>query len=268
MKVAVLGARGRMGARVCASVAAAGDLELVATLDRGDDLGEVVRAGAEVAVDFTVPQATEGNVHAMIDAGVHSVVGTSGWSEPALGRVREHLARKPTVGVVVAPNFALSAVLAMRFAAEAAGYFESAEVVEMHHPDKVDAPSGTAVHTARAVAASRRRAGLPPAPDATAEAVDGARGADIDGVRVHAVRIRGMVAHEEIIFGNPGELLTIRADSFDRASFMPGVLLAIRAAGRTTGLTLGLDRVLDLAGGGAHAGRDAQSLADQASSRT
>jgi len=197
-------------------------------------------------VDFTVPSATEANVHALIDAGIDAVVGTTGWTDQALARVREHLGRTPRTGVLIAPNFALSAVLAMRFAAQAARYFTSAEVIELHHPDKVDAPSGTAVHTARLIADARAAAGLGPSPDATTTALPGARGADVDGVRVHAVRLRGLVAHEEVLFGNAGEQLTIRTDSFDRSSFMPGVLLAVRSIARLPGLTVGLDAVLDL----------------------
>lgn len=245
MRVAVLGAAGRMGRAVTAAVAAAPDLELVAGLDAGDDVAGLAGA-ADVAVDFTVPAATEANVHALIDAGVHAVVGTTGWDGPALERVREHLAAVPAVGVLVAPNFALGAVLAMAFAARAARWFESAEVVELHHPDKVDAPSGTARHTAAGIARARREAGLGAMPDATAAELAGARGADVDGVRVHAVRLRGLVAHEEILFGNPGEQLTIRHDSFDRVSFMPGVLHAVRTVPGRPGLTVGLENYLDL----------------------
>ncbi len=239
----MIGAAGRMGRTVCDAVDGGADLELVARLDVGDDIAALA-GHADVAVDFTVPDAAESNVRALVDAGVHAVVGTTGWTEDALGRVREALAGTD-LGVVVAPNFALSAVLAMRFAAQAAPYFESVEVVELHHPDKVDAPSGTAVHTAHAIAAAREEAGLPRSPDATASALDGARGADVDGVRVHAVRLRGLVAHEEILLGNPGEMLTIRTDSFDRSSFMPGVLLAVRAVSGRPGLTVGLDPLLD-----------------------
>lgn len=245
MRVAVLGAAGRMGRAVTAAVAAAPDLELVAGLDAGDDVAGLAGA-ADVAVDFTVPAATEANVHALIDAGVHAVVGTTGWDGPALERVREHLAAAPAVGVLVAPNFALGAVLAMAFAARAARWFESAEVVELHHPDKVDAPSGTARHTAAGIARARREAGLGAMPDATTAELAGARGADVDGVRVHAVRLRGLVAHEEILFGNPGEQLTIRHDSFDRVSFMPGVLHAVRTVPGRPGLTVGLENYLDL----------------------
>ena len=244
--VAVLGAGGRMGTSVCDAVRGAADLRLVAELHRGDRPTAHTLADAEVAVDFTVPGATETNVHALIDAGVHAVVGATGWTEESLGRVRDHLARAPGVGVLVAPNFALGAVLAMSFAAQAARWFESAEVVELHHPDKVDAPSGTARHTAAAMAAARAAAGLPAMPDATSSGLAGARGADVDGVRVHSVRLRGLVAHEEILLGNPGEQLTIRHDSFDRSSFMPGVLLAVRRVAGRPGLTVGLEELLGL----------------------
>lgn len=246
ISVAVLGAAGRMGATVCQAVDDAADLTLAARLDHGDDVSALEPGTAQVAVDFTVPDATEANVHALIDAGIHVVVGTTGWTEESLGRVRDHLAQRPDIGVLIAPNFALSAVLAMQFAAQAARYFESAEVVELHHPNKVDAPSGTAVATARHIAAARRDAGREPMPDATETQLDGARGAVVDGVHVHAVRLRGLVAHEEIVLGNPGEQLTIRTDSFDRVSFMPGVLLAVREVGTRPGLTVGLEHLLEL----------------------
>lgn len=246
INVAVLGAAGRMGATVVTAVEAADDLALVAALDMDDDITVATRAGAQVAVDFTVPSATEANVHALIDAGIHAVVGTTGWDQAALERVREHLADAPGVGVLIAPNFALGAVLAMRFAASAAPYFESVEIVELHHPDKVDAPSGTATHTARGIAAARSAASVGRSPDATTHDPDGARGAVVDGVHVHAVRLRGLVAHEEILFGNPGEAFSIRTDSFDRSSFMPGVLLGIREVASRSGLTVGLDGYLSL----------------------
>jgi len=235
-----------MGATTVRAVQEAEGVELVAALDAGDDLRAVTDAGAHVAVDFTVPSVTEGHVHTLVDAGVHAVVGTTGWDDASLGRVRDHLTRAPGVGVVVAPNFALGAVLSMAFARQAARWFESVEVVELHHPDKVDAPSGTARHTAQGVARARAAAGLGPVPDATTQSLDGARGADVDGVRVHAVRLRGLVAHEEILLGNPGEMLTIRHDSFDRVSFMPGVLLAVRRVADRPGLTVGLEDLLGL----------------------
>lgn len=247
VKVAVLGAAGRMGATVCRAVEAAPDLELVAVLDSGDELSRLRDAGAQVAVDFTVPDVTEANVHALVDLGVHAVVGTTGWTEESLGRVRDHLETVGNgTGVLVAPNFAIGAVLAMAFAAKAAPWFESVEVIELHHPDKVDAPSGTARHTAAGIAAARAAAGSPPLPDATAQSLEGARGASVEGVPVHAVRLRGLVAHEEILLGNPGEVLTLRHDSLDRSSFMPGVLLAVREVGSRPGLTVGLEHLLGL----------------------
>jgi 4-hydroxy-tetrahydrodipicolinate reductase len=246
LRVAVLGAAGRMGSTVCAAVEAAPGLELVATVDADGDLSALTRAGAQVAVDFTVPAVTEQNVHALVDRGVHVVVGTTGWTDEAYGRVRDHLVRAPGVGVVVAPNFALGAVLAEAFAAQAARFFETAEVIELHHPDKVDAPSGTSRAAARAIAGARTAAGLGAMPDATTTSLEGARGAQVDGVHVHAVRLRGLVAHQEVLLGNPGELLTIRHDSFDRVSFMPGVLLALRAVPRLPGLTVGLESLLGL----------------------
>ncbi len=246
LRVAVLGAAGRMGSTVVSAVQAAPGLELVATIDADGDLRRVTDAGAQVAVDFTVPAVTEANVHALIDRGIHAVVGTTGWTDEAYARVRDHLVRAPGVGVVIAPNFALGAVLAQSFAAQAARWFESAEVIELHHPDKADAPSGTSRAAARAIAAARAAAGHGPVPDATTTSLDGARGAEVDGVHVHAVRLRGLVAHQEVLLGNPGELLTIRHDSFDRVSFMPGVLLAVRRVVARPGLTLGLDALLEL----------------------
>lgn len=246
INVAVLGASGRMGGNVVRAVDAAEDLTLVAALDMDDDVAAAAHAGAQVAVDFTVPSASEANVHALIDAGIHAVVGTSGWTEDALLRVDEHLKQRPDLGVLIAPNFALGAVLAMRLSAAASRYFESVEIIELHHPDKVDAPSGTAAHTAAGIAAARAAAGIGPSPDATTHDPDHARGALVHGVRVHAVRLRGLVAHEEILMGNPGEQFTIRHDSFDRVSFMPGVLLGIRQVGLHTGLTVGLEHYMDL----------------------
>jgi 4-hydroxy-tetrahydrodipicolinate reductase len=243
ISVAVVGAAGRMGSEVCRAVEAAPDLELTGRYDVGDDLGNL--AGADVAVDFTVPDATLDNVLHLVDAGVHVVVGTTGWTDERLGRVEQALVDRPHTGVLIAPNFAIGAILLLRFAREAARFYESAEVVELHHPDKVDAPSGTAIRTARVIAAARREAGLGNPPDATTVDPEGARGAAIDGVHVHAVRLRGLVAHEEILFGGPGEQLTLRHDSFDRASFMPGVLAGIRAVVDRPGLTVGLEQVLD-----------------------
>ncbi|MCL2466431.1 MAG: 4-hydroxy-tetrahydrodipicolinate reductase [Micrococcales bacterium] len=235
-----------MGRAVVAAVEAADDLDLVAQVDIDDDLDQVAAAGAQVAVDFTVPAVTEQNVHALVDAGVHVVVGATGWDDAAFERVRDHLRSAPGTGVLVAPNFAVGAVLARHFATLAAAWFDSAEVVELHHPDKVDAPSGTARHTASAIASARAAASLGPMPDATVTTLDGARGAVVDGVHVHAVRLRGLVAHQEVLMGNPGEQLTIRHDSFDRVSFMPGVLLGIRQVPARPGLTVGLETLLAL----------------------
>jgi 4-hydroxy-tetrahydrodipicolinate reductase len=252
VKVAVLGARGRMGAEVCAAVEAAPDLELVAAVDVAgeqdgpDPVGALVAAGAEVAVDFTRPDAVMANLEALVASGVHAVVGTTGFDDARLEAVRRMLAAAPGVGVVIAPNFALGAVLTMRFAEQAARFYESVEVIELHHPDKVDAPSGTALRTAARIAAARRAAGLGPVPDATSTGLPDARGAQVDGVRVHSVRLRGLVAHEEVLFGGPGEVLTLRHDSLDRSSFMPGVLLAVRAVSGRPGLTVGLESLLDL----------------------
>ncbi|WP_159524373.1 4-hydroxy-tetrahydrodipicolinate reductase [Actinomyces marmotae] len=244
IRVAVVGAAGRMGSTVCQAVEEADGLELVARLDAGDTISAETLGGADVAVDFTVPTVTEANVRALIDAGVDVVVGTTGWDEESYARVREHLARPEAAGrsVLIAPNFALSAVLAMRFAALAAPYFESVEIIELHHPNKVDAPSGTAVATAQAIAAARAAA----SPDATESDPLGARGGLVDGVRVHAVRLRGLTAHEEVLLGNPGEQLTLRTDSFDRSSFMPGVVLAVREIGSREGLTIGLGPLINL----------------------
>lgn len=245
IRVGVLGARGRMGVEVCRAVDAADDMELVAMIDQGDWLFNASDAGAEVVVDFTTPDVVMDNLHWCIDQGINTVVGTSGFTEQRLTRVRSWLERKPGVGVVIAPNFAVGAVLMMEFAVRAAGFFQSVEIIEQHHPDKVDAPSGTALRTAHLVAQARTAAGMAPTPDATKEEMAGARGADVDGVRVHAVRARGLVAHQEVLFGTTGETLTIRHDSYERASFMPGVLLAVRSVLHRPGLTVGLGPLLE-----------------------
>ncbi|MBO4163758.1 MULTISPECIES: 4-hydroxy-tetrahydrodipicolinate reductase [Micromonospora] len=243
IRVGVLGARGRMGAEVCRAVDGADDLTLVAAVDQGDELAGA--EAAEVVVDFTTPDVVMDNLRWCVDRGVHAVVGTTGFTRARLEQVRGWLADRPDVGVVIAPNFGIGAVLMMQFAARAARHFESVEIIEQHHPRKLDAPSGTATHTARLVAQARAEAGLGPMPDATKDEVPGARGADIDGVRVHAVRATGLLAHQEVLFGTLGETLTIRHDSYDRVSFMPGVLLAVRAVRQRPGLTVGLDALLD-----------------------
>ena len=246
IKVGVLGARGKVGTEVCRAVEAAADTELVARVDAGDSLDELVAGGAEAVVDFTHPDVVMDNLEFCIGHGIHAVVGTTGFDEDRLARLRTWLAASPATGVLIAPNFSIGAVLMMRFAAQAARFFESAEIVELHHPDKADAPSGTARRTAELIAAARRAAGSDPMPDATSTALDGARGADVEGVRVHGLRIRGLVAHQEVILGGLGETLTIRHDSMDRASFTPGVLTGLRAIGGRPGLTVGLEHVLDL----------------------
>jgi 4-hydroxy-tetrahydrodipicolinate reductase len=245
-RVGVLGAHGKVGSEVCRAVEATDDLELVARVDLGDPLDDLVAAGAEAVVDFTHPDVVMDHLRFCVEHGIHAVVGTTGFDQGRLDTLTEWLADAPAVGVLVAPNFSIGAVLMMRFAAAAAPFYESVEVIELHHPDKADAPSGTARRTAELVAAARREAGSPPMPDATSTGLEGARGADVDGVRVHAVRVRGLVAHQEVVLGGPGETLTIRHDSLDRASFTPGVLTGLRSIGSRPGLTVGLEHLLDL----------------------
>ena len=246
IRVGVLGARGRMGQQVCRAIDTANDLDLVAMVDAGDWLFSVADADSQVLVDFTHPDVVMDNIRFAIDQGIHAVVGTTGFTQERLDTVRTWLKDTPELGVLIAPNFGIGAVLSMRFAQQAARFFDSAEVVELHHPGKADAPSGTAVQTAQVIAQARRDAGKDAVPDATTQALDGARGADVDGVHVHALRVSGMVAHQEIVFGAEGETLTIRHDSLDRVSFMPGVLLAVRHVSTRPGLTVGLDPLLEL----------------------
>ena len=244
MKVAVFGSRGRMGAEVCRAVEAADGLDLVAAVDAGDDRTPV--EAAEVVVDFTHPDAVMDNLGWCIDRGIHAVVGTTGFTDERLDTLRTRLAEHPEVGVLVAANFSIGAVLMMHFAAQAAAFYESVEIIELHHPNKADAPSGTAAATARRIAAARTAAELPPPPDATVQELPGARGADVEGIRVHGVRLRGLIAHQEVLFGAEGETLTIRHDSLDRASFMPGVIAGVRAVGARPGLTVGIESVLGI----------------------
>jgi 4-hydroxy-tetrahydrodipicolinate reductase len=246
LAVAVLGANGRMGSEAVKAVEAAADMKLVAALGRGDSLDALLDAGARYVVDLTVPDSTEANVKFAVEHGMHAVVGTTGWDAARLSSLEAALSASPGTGVLIAPNFALGSVLASAFAAKASKYFESVEIIELHHPNKVDAPSGTAVRTAQLIAAERQEAGMPASPDATESSLEGARGCDVDGVRVHSVRLRGLVAHQEVLLGGPGEQLTFRHDSFDRASFMPGVLLGLRNVADHPGLTVGLDGYLDL----------------------
>ena len=245
-RVAILGAHGRMGAEAVKAVEAAPDMELVAALGRGDSLDQVTAAGAQYLVDLTVPESTEANVRFAVENNIHAVVGTTGWDAGRLSALEALLAEHPETGVLIAPNFAVGSVLASAFAAKASKYFDSVEIIELHHPDKVDAPSGTAVRTAQLIAAEREAAQVPASPDATTSELAGARGCDVEGVRVHSVRLRGLVAHQEVLLGSAGEQLTLRHDSFDRGSFMPGVLLGVRNVAAHPGLTVGLDGYLDL----------------------
>jgi 4-hydroxy-tetrahydrodipicolinate reductase len=245
-KVGVLGSRGKVGREVCAAVRQADDLELVAEVDAGDDLALLLDAGAEAVVDFTHPDAVMANLDFCVGHGIHAVVGTTGFDQERLDQVRAWLDGAPGVGVLVAPNFSVGAVLMMRFAAEAAPFFETVEIIELHHPDKADAPSGTARRTAELVAAARQDAGTGPMPDATTTQLAGSRGAEVAGIHVHAARVRGLVAHQEVLLGGLGETLTLRHDSLDRVSFTPGVLRALRAIADRPGLTVGLEPLLGL----------------------
>ncbi|MEU3818950.1 4-hydroxy-tetrahydrodipicolinate reductase [Streptomyces sp. NPDC030392] len=246
LRVAVLGAKGRIGSEAVRAVEAADDLELVAALGRGDSLDALTESGAQVAVELTTPDSVMDNLDFCVRHGIHAVVGTTGWTDERLARLKGWLEASPETGVLIAPNFSIGAVLTMRFAQLAAPYFESVEVVELHHPNKVDAPSGTATRTAQLIAAARAEAGCAPQPDATTRALDGARGADVDGVPVHAVRLRGLLAHQEVLLGGEGETLTVRHDSLHHSSFMPGILLGCRRVVSTPGLTFGLEHFLDL----------------------
>jgi 4-hydroxy-tetrahydrodipicolinate reductase len=244
MRVGVLGAKGKVGATMVAAVEHADDLTLTAEVDQGDPLSLFVDSRTEVVIDFTHPDVVMDNLKFLIDNGIHAVVGTTGFTDQRLKQVEAWLAEKPEIAVLIAPNFAIGAVLSMRFAQEAARYFESVEVIELHHPNKADAPSGTATRTAKLIAHARKD--LSPNPDATSTALPGARGADVDGIPVHSVRLAGLVAHQEVLFGTQGETLTIRHDSIDRTSFVPGVLLAVRRVRERPGLTVGLEPLLDL----------------------
>lgn len=242
-RVAVFGAKGKMGAEVCRAVQEAGH-ELVAALDAGDD--RQVAEGAEVVVDFTHPDAVMDNLQWCIERGIHTVVGTTGFTAARLDQVRAWLAANPGTGSIIASNFSIGAVLMMHFSQIAAKYYPSVEVIELHHPNKADAPSGTAATTVGKIAAARAEAGLGEVPDNTQHDPDGARGAQLEGVHVHAVRLQGLIAHQEVLFGALGETLTIRHDSMDRASFMPGVVQAVEAVGSRPGLTLGIEGLLGL----------------------
>jgi len=243
IKVAVIGARGRMGSEVVKAVNEAKDLELVAQLDLGDSLEALLTSGATVAVDFTTPDSVMANLEFLISHNINAVVGTTGFDDARIAKIKSALANSKS-GVLIAPNFAIGAVLMMEFATKAAKYFESAEIIELHHPNKVDAPSGTAARTAELMSAARKEAGLPGMPDATTTSLAGARGATVGDIPVHSVRLRGLVAHQEVLLGGIGETLSIRHDSIDRVGFMPGVLLGVRKVVTHPGLTFGLENFM------------------------
>ncbi|MHC3001152.1 4-hydroxy-tetrahydrodipicolinate reductase [Gordonia metallireducens] len=246
IKVGVLGSQGKVGQAIVTAVENADDLTYTVGVDKGDSLEFFSDTDTQVVVDFTHPDVVMDNLKYLIANGIHAVVGTTGFTEERLETVRGWLAENPKVGVLIAPNFAIGAVLSMRFAAQAAKYYESVEVVELHHPHKADAPSGTAYRTAELIGRARAEAGVGASPDATTSELDGARGAVVDGVHVHSVRLAGLVAHQEVLLGTEGETLTIRHDSLDRSSFAPGVLLGVRSIGDRPGLTIGLEELMDL----------------------
>jgi 4-hydroxy-tetrahydrodipicolinate reductase len=259
LRVAVIGAKGRIGSEAVRAVEAAGDLDLVAALGRGDRLETLTEAGAQVAVDLTHPDAVMDNLEYVVGHGVHAVVGTTGWTPERLATLEGRLAAAPGTGVLIAPNFSIGAVLTMRFARQAARWFESVEIIELHHDGKADAPSGTATRTAQLVAAARAEAGRGPQHDPTTHGLPGARGARVDEVPVHSVRLRGLLAHQEVLFGGTGETLTLRHDSLHHSSFMPGILLAVRTVPGVPGLTFGLEHFLtDDEPGGQEPGREGE----------
>ncbi|BBY08024.1 4-hydroxy-tetrahydrodipicolinate reductase [Mycobacterium noviomagense] len=244
MRVGVLGAKGKVGSTMVQAVQAADDLTLSAEVDAGDPLTLFTDSHTEVVIDFTHPDVVMDNLEFLIDNGIHAVVGTTGFTDERLQQVRSWLAAKPGTAALIAPNFAIGAVLCMHFAKQAAPFYDSVEVIELHHPHKADAPSGTATRTAQIIAEARK--GLPPNPDATSTSLPGARGAEVDGIPVHSVRLAGLVAHQEVLLGMAGETLTIRHDSLDRTSFVPGVLLAVRHIKERPGLTVGIEPLLNL----------------------
>jgi len=246
IKVAILGAKGRMGTESVKAISAADDLELVASLDLGDSLDLLKSSGAEVVLDFTHPDSVMKNIEYAINSGIHVVVGTTGIDSQRMDVIKSLLAKNPKVGAIIAPNFALSAVLMMQFAAKAATYFDSVEIIELHHPDKADAPSGTATRTAELISDARAKAKKSAMPDKTSSGLAGARGAKVGDVPIHSIRLRGLVAHQEVLMGDQGETLSIRHDSTDRSGYMPGVLLAIRSVKTRAGLTFGLENLIDL----------------------
>ena len=244
LRVGVLGARGKMGAEVVKAVTQTSDFELVAQLDLGDSLELLVSSKAQVVVDFTTPDSVMKNLEFLITHEIHAVIGTTGFDQSRIDLVSELLKKHPSVGVLIAPNFAIGAVLMMEFAEKAARYFESAEIIELHHPAKVDAPSGTAARTAELMTQARKKSSMSSMPDATKGEHQGARGVKVGDIPIHSIRAQGLVAHQEVIFGGVGETLTIRHDSLDRAGFMPGVILGIRSVIKNPGLTHGLDKFM------------------------
>jgi len=246
IKVAVLGAKGRMGTESVKAISAADDLELVASLDLGDSLDLLKSSGAEVVLDFTTPDSVMKNLEYAITNGINVVVGTTGFDSKRIEEVKTLLAKNSKVGAIIAPNFGLGAVLMMQFAAKAATYFESVEIIELHHPEKADAPSGTATRTAELISDARSKAKKSAMPDKTSSGLAGARGAKVGDVPIHSIRLRGLVAHQEVLLGDQGETLSIRHDSIDRSGFMPGVLLAIRSVKTRSGLTFGLENLMDI----------------------
>ena len=246
LRVGVLGAKGRMGAEVCKAISEAKDMKLVAALDAGDAVSTLASEGANVVVDFTTPDVVMEHLDWLIHNGVHAVVGTTGFTAERIAQVEKWSSEKPETGILIAPNFSIGAILMTRLASEATRFFESVEIVELHHPNKIDAPSGTSVHTAKAIAKARKAANMPPQPDATEPKFMDARGVNVEGVPIHSVRLRGLVAHQEVIFGDVGETFTIRHDSFDRVAYMPGVLVGVRGVFEHPGLTIGLDKYLGL----------------------
>jgi len=246
IKVAILGAKGRMGTESVKAISAADDLELVASLDLGDSLDLLKSSGAEVVLDFTTPDSVMKNLEYAITNGINVVVGTTGFDSKRIEEVKTLLAKNSKVGAIIAPNFGLGAVLMMQFAAKAATYFESVEIIELHHPEKADAPSGTAAKTAELISDARSKAKKSAMPDKTSSGLAGARGAKVGDVPIHSIRLRGLVAHQEVLLGDQGETLSIRHDSIDRSGFMPGVLLAIRSVKTRSGLTFGLENLMDI----------------------
>ena len=245
MKVAVLGAKGRMGTEAVAAINAASDLTLSTALDLGDSLEQLTKTGTEVVVDFTTPDSVMKNLEFAITNNIHVVVGTTGFDEVKLNKLRDLLNKHPKVGALIAPNFGLGAVLMMQFSKTAAKYFESAEIIEMHHAHKVDAPSGTAIRTAELISTARKENSKGPMPDATKSSLAGARGAIVGDVPVHSIRAHGYVAHQEVVFSDLGETLTIRHDSINRSGFMPGVLIGVRNVAKYPGLTVGLENYME-----------------------